>query len=197
MAFNVMAEQHILGTHSGRVLHGVNLVENNYLGQLQFKWTNKDADDIVFTAFLFCDRFDDRKRQVVVVSKVSHDYSKHPYWTGTIQVWQAGEGYLYDCNWTAPGEYLINYMMFKYEHYWSAKDHKWVKATPERISNWQKENSNWKPTPGTVSNAAERVLAKTPAMTVTLQTEPPPQVDGKLTFDDDFRPSGSILRGRK
>ena len=189
-----MAESQILGTHTGRILHGVDLTKHNYLGQVQFSWTSKGEDDIVYIAFLFCDRFDEKIRQIVVTSKSDRSYAKHPYWTGTLQVWQAGDGYLYDCNWNGVGQWTSNFMMFKYEHRWDSKTRKWLKASEDQIAAWKKEWPEWKPWPGTMNNETVGIIG-VKIMAPKVDIVPP--ADGKLAFDDNFNTTGSILRGRK
>lgn len=189
-----MSEPQILGTHTGRLLHGVDLTKNNYLGQVQFSWTNKDSDDIVYVAFMFCDRFDEKIRQIVVTSKVKHDYVKHPYWTGTLLVWQSGDGPLYDANYIQVGEWLSNYMMYKYDHYRDTKTRKWLKASDEQAKSWKAEWPDWKPWPGARS---ENTVGSTAMKIMIPKADSQPPEPGKLAFDSDFNTTGSILRGRK
>jgi hypothetical protein len=171
----------------------VDLTKHNYLGQVQFSWTNKGEDDIVYSAFLFCDRFDEKIRQIVVTSKSDRAYAKHPFWTGNLLVWQAGDGYLYDAKWTSVGEWLINYMMYKYEHRWDSKTRNWAKATAEQIAIWKRDWTSWKPWPG--SQPGNSVGAIGMQVMAPKAAEPP--AEGKLAFDDNFNTTGSILRGRK
>lgn len=190
-----MAQEAIRGTFGGnRTLHGISLVHYNYCGMVKFSWTSKDSDDIEFNAHCFVSKTDEKDRQVVVLSKVDSKFEKHPYWTGTLLVWAAGEGYVYDANWVSTSRWLDGYMMFKYEHRFDQKSRKWVQATAEQIKSWQDANKGestdqWKF--GTVKQAVAKIMA------LPVDEKPNTPSDGRLTFDDNFVPSGTVIRRNK
>lgn len=190
-----MAGEAIRGTFGGnQTLHGISLIHYNYCGMVKFSWTNKDDENIEFHTHCFVRKTDERDRQVVVMCKTDSKFDKHPYWTGTIQVWAAGEGYVHDANWTSTSRWLDDYMMYKYEHHFDQKSRKWVKAPAELIKNWQEENkredtARWKF--GTVTQAAGKILA------LPVDETPATPSNGRITFDDNFVPSGSVIRRNK
>lgn len=115
-------------------LHGVNLLEWQYLGRTVISYKDPDSDAVSSSAtfFAFCGHEDTNKRHFVLIPHSKYiSFDTHTWVLEHAALWEIGERNLWDVVVAEPSKWLRNYMLETFNEVWSQDVKWWVsKNTP-------------------------------------------------------------------